>query len=240
MSEFYSNLRRRWAQVMPLRLQFNLLGYDLLTCIWLTVLWNFGSNALAEGSTVDASIFLGTFALVLIHLVVKSGHMRVSEFSDFRNGVTHGAELIRNVLTSRGFPQSASVTPDSVAIFLDRTQQCKDDYHSMDELYANRHILFVNVMVANAKHAWVAAKHSDGSSFPGFCLCGVLGIEGSGIGQITYHLPLEYMELLKKVLPASAFHDISPVPYDGHTNQMVMDRLFLLAVHHSSVGTYNK
>lgn len=102
-----------------------------------------------------------------------------------------------------------------------------DGYHTFDELYEHRCLLFCWLLVFVRQEeerpagfdleCWKSRKHSDGSSFPGWF---VAGIESPVFGQITYHLPDRMWELL----PSVEKMETAP-PFDGHTSQDVINRL---------------
>lgn len=88
-----------------------------------------------------------------------------------------------------------------------------DGYHSFDELYYHRCLLFC----AFLKHhdSWKSRLHSDGSSWPGWFVAGA-DLKGK---QITYHLPNE----MWKLCPAMTV-DRAP-EWDGHDSSQVCDRI---------------
>lgn len=99
------------------------------------------------------------------------------------------------------------------------TGQTNDGYHTFDELYRHRSVLFVALMKAFAASSWYSSKHDDGTMFDGMFICG-MNLPG---GQITYHLNVEpWWELLRNTpVPCLAF---AP-RYDGHTSDDVINRL---------------
>jgi hypothetical protein len=58
-----------------------------------------------------------------------------------------------------------------------------DGYHSFNELYHHRTILFSVICNSNKEKCWKSLKHDDGSMFEGYF---VVGIYTRG-GQFTYH-----------------------------------------------------
>lgn len=83
-----------------------------------------------------------------------------------------------------------------------------DGYHSFDELYKHRAILFAVICNQNKNKAFKSLKHADGTMFEGFF---IVGIETPN-GQFTYHYKID------------EFWDIFDVPeipfapeWDGHT-----------------------
>jgi len=99
------------------------------------------------------------------------------------------------------------------------TGQTSDGYHTFDELYEHRSILFIALMEAYHLISWYAPKHYDGSMFDGFVIVGM----DLPTGQITYHLHIDpWRELLDK-LPIAEL-DRAP-KYDGHTSEDTIDRI---------------
>lgn len=103
-----------------------------------------------------------------------------------------------------------------------------DGYHTFDELYEHRNILFC--LAANALNllehmkpfsvskgvAFWSKKHCDGSMFEGYIVVGVF-ISGS---WVTYHMKESYSKFL------SSIPELDSAPeWDGHTSQDVIKRL---------------
>lgn len=97
-----------------------------------------------------------------------------------------------------------------------------DGYHTFDELYQHRCLLFAALMKAYPVHSWRSKLHDDGTELDGWFIAGIyLPIAIPEVGQvITYHLPLEMWELLEGIPTL----DRAP-KWDGHTSQDVVDRL---------------
>ena len=92
-----------------------------------------------------------------------------------------------------------------------------DGYHTFDELYEHRHMLFLNLM--DHHESWYSRFHFDGSTMLGWFIA---GIELPGGKTITYHLPDKHLDLAARV--ATTYLDKSP-PWDGHTSNDVLQRL---------------
>ena len=96
--------------------------------------------------------------------------------------------------------------------------EVSDGYHTFDELYNHRHLLFIALMRSNPEMSWRARVHEDGSMYEGWF---VAGMELS-TGNISYHLPVEMWELLD----FSKITTMKNAPkFDGHTPNMVIERL---------------
>ena len=96
-----------------------------------------------------------------------------------------------------------------------------DGFHTFDELYEHRMILFIALSKRLRSNAmdwvWPSKIHSDGTSFDGWFILGI----GKEIGkQITYHLPISKWE------ETNFAETLDKAPeYDGHTPEDVLERL---------------
>ena len=93
-----------------------------------------------------------------------------------------------------------------------------DGYHTFDELYEHRCILFVALMKTNPKISWRANNHDDGSNYESWFVAGMQ----LPTGDISYHLPLPMWKLLDNV----GIKTSNKAPtWDGHTAADVVQRL---------------
>lgn len=91
-----------------------------------------------------------------------------------------------------------------------------DSYHTFDELYAHRILLFVSLMKCNKDVSWKSRLHSDGSSIDGWFVGGI----NLPSGCITYHLPNKFWEMVSNI------NTLEKAPeWDGHSSQDVIIRL---------------
>ena len=98
------------------------------------------------------------------------------------------------------------------------TGDTSDGYHTFNELYNHRVLLWINIVNKNISKAYLLKEHYDGWF--------LLGLE-TEFGQISYHCPNKYLELLDsaiKELPDDS-------NYDGHTSDDVVERLKKLSKH---------
>lgn len=114
-----------------------------------------------------------------------------------------------------------------------------DGYHTFEELYDHRVILFITlcrVLLRESEQAydqgmlkdlyyrngnvWRSKKHSDGSMFAGLF---IMGIRTDPNYQLTYHLPLKFWDQTD-----FAFTLKKAPEWDGHTPDDVLGRLGLL------------
>ena len=95
------------------------------------------------------------------------------------------------------------------------TGDISDGFHTFDELYHHRAILFAMICNQNDLVAWKSKKHNDGTMYDGMFIVGIK----SPFGQITYHYNLEYWDLYnveeKEFAPE----------WDGSTSKDCIDRM---------------
>lgn len=109
-----------------------------------------------------------------------------------------------------------------------------DGYHTFDELYECRNVLWVALVKAlegiqqileqvgmeidNRRVAWRSRCHSDGSAYAGWFLLGL----GTKAGeQMTFHLPDEFWSACEAFATTL---DKAP-EFDGHTTKDVLERI---------------
>lgn len=86
-------------------------------------------------------------------------------------------------------------------------KQISDGYHTFDELYYHRMVLFSIICNQNKGKAWKSRLHADGTMFDDDSF--VCGIE-TPQGHYTYHYKLDYWDMFNvKEL------DLAP-EWDGH------------------------
>lgn len=102
-----------------------------------------------------------------------------------------------------------------------------DGYHTFDELYECRHVLWVKLCeLANAYGSPTgyrvikSKKHSDGSSYEGWFL---LMIERPDGKQMSFHLPEKYWGQCDFAIAIDKAPD-----FDGHTTADVINRVLEL------------
>lgn len=96
-----------------------------------------------------------------------------------------------------------------------------DGYHTFDELYHHRAILFSVICNLHPELAWKSKQHDD-PNFPmydGMFICGIQTPEG----QATYHYDIDpYWDIFN-------VKELERAPkYDGHTPEDVINRIKLL------------
>lgn len=96
-----------------------------------------------------------------------------------------------------------------------------DGYHTFNELYHHRAVLFSLVCNMNLSIAWKSKVHHDGSMYKGMFIVGL----NTPYGQATYHYDIDpYWDYFKVYeLP------MAPV-WDGHTPEEAIQRLLKLSL----------
>jgi hypothetical protein len=100
-----------------------------------------------------------------------------------------------------------------------------DGYHTFDELYEHRIVLYIALCTFARTYAevWCSQKHSDGSEWEGWFILGIGKNKGE---QITYHIPMKYWNDVR------TFADVleEAPEFDGHTSDDVLNRIKLFSV----------
>ena len=102
--------------------------------------------------------------------------------------------------------------------------QVSDGYHTFEELYDHRCLLFMNFVLSHREVSFKTKLNDKGEAWEGWFICGM----NTRYGQITYHLPMKYWNLLS--VEEKERND----DYDGHTPKDVLYRLFSLMVEFST------
>lgn len=91
-----------------------------------------------------------------------------------------------------------------------------DGYHSFNELYHHRAVLFSVICNMNPSKAWKSKQHNDGTMYDGMFIVGI----NTPHGQATYHYDIEpYWNYF-------IVQEIETAPiWDGHTPEEALSRL---------------
>ena len=91
-----------------------------------------------------------------------------------------------------------------------------DGYHTFNELYHHRAVLFSVVVAANSGRAWKSKLHYDGTMYEGMFIVGV----DTPQGQATYHYDVEpYWDMFW-------CRELERAPeWDGHTSDDAIERI---------------
>lgn len=104
---------------------------------------------------------------------------------------------------------------------LEDTGELSDGYHTFNELYAARHILFVNLCLTLPNVAFWTHRNKEGKTMEGWF---ILGLQSSD-EQLTFHLPVEYLPYVAGEIKEVERNEL----YDGHGTDEVLERLSALA-----------
>lgn len=101
------------------------------------------------------------------------------------------------------------------------TGETSDGYHTFNELYHHRAVLF-SVIVANYKErAWKSVRHHDGTMYDGMFIVGI----DTPDGQATYHYDINpYWDMFN-----CKVREFAP-EWDGHTPAQAIERIKSLAL----------
>lgn len=92
-----------------------------------------------------------------------------------------------------------------------------DTYHTFDELYNHRMILFITILSQNKHLSWKSRLHYDGTMYDDFFIAGIT----TRYGQFTYHFHEKYWNWF-----SVGERERAP-EFDGHTSDDVMRLLSL-------------
>lgn len=118
-------------------------------------------------------------------------------------------------------------------IFQGDTVVGSDGYHTFDELYEHRYVLFIalcriavrwakaeDVGPAYERGVWRSKRHSDGTMFEDMF---IMGLGKKDLEQITYHLPMRMWD----ATDFAETLEFAPL-FDGHTPDDVIKRIIKL------------
>ena len=103
-----------------------------------------------------------------------------------------------------------------------------DGYHTFNELYHHRAVLFSVIVKAFPERAWKARQHHDGTMYEGMFIVGI----DTPYGQASYHYDIEpYWNMF-------ACRELERAPeWDGHTPAQAIERIgMLVPVRHGKWG----
>lgn len=92
-----------------------------------------------------------------------------------------------------------------------RAGEMTDGYHTLDELYHHRMVLFAALTKKYPARAWKSWKHADGTMYDDYFIVGM----ATPVGDFSYHYHKDNWDLFE--VPAM---DNAPA-FDGHTSKDV-------------------
>lgn len=93
-----------------------------------------------------------------------------------------------------------------------------DGYHTFNELYQHRNLLFIALLKHNSNTAWYSHRHADLSTYEGYFICGF----ETPLGMVTYHMSDALLPLIESLDIVK--YDTAP-KWDGHTSEDVLTRI---------------
>ena len=134
-------------------------------------------------------------------------------------GLEHAVDVFDGRIFGPMYDMWMDATKDALALLKAQepiTGETSDGYHTFNELYHHRAVLF-SVIVANYPDiAWKSKKHHDGTMYDNMFIVGI----DTPDGQATYHYDIDpYWDMFKcRVL------DKAP-EWDGHTPAQAIERI---------------
>ena len=162
---------------------------------------------------------------------------------DRLTGDFKGASMFATVEQARQYNrlrqyEDTGLTPDEIAALraeLEAAQKItgdtSDGYHTFNELYHHRALLFSVICNDRPEMAWKARKHHDGTMYDGMFIVGIQTPEGSA----TYHYDVDPYWTIFNV-PEREF---APV-WDGHTPAQAIERIGRLPALHAELDAAQK
>ena len=97
--------------------------------------------------------------------------------------------------------------------------ELSDGYHTFNELYHHRALLFATICNLMPEKAWKSKKHSDGTMFNGMFIVGI----NTKNGEATYHYDINpYWNMF-------SINELDNAPeWDGHTPEQALERIWNL------------
>jgi hypothetical protein len=128
--------------------------------------------------------------------------------------------LILNGIANIVRDKNIAPTADVIEIPNGLIGDLSDGYHTFNELYHHRAILFSVICNSMPDKAWKSKLHDTGDMFDGMFIVGIETPEG----QATYHYDIEpYWDMFK-------VKELEKAPkWDGHTPQVAIDRISKLS-----------
>jgi len=109
------------------------------------------------------------------------------------------------------------LTSNNIKITVPPGTQLTDGYHTFDELYEHRNVLFAALLSTSAG-SWKSKLHHDGTMPEGWFIAGLHITDGN---QVTYHLPIKMWSELVHV------KELERAPeWDGHSPKDCIGRLY--------------
>ena len=147
------------------------------------------------------------------------GHEKAKEVDDFvKNVFDRLAEYEDSGLSPEEVQELAKAKADGRMVVLPETGigDLSDGYHTFNELYHHRAILFSVICNEHPDISWKSKLHHDGTMFDGMFIVGINTPEG----QATYHYDINpYWDMFR-------VRELEKAPeWDGHTSEQAIERI---------------
>lgn len=146
------------------------------------------------------------------------------ELRELRHTTYYREEVVENICDAISIADPANTfrEPEDVyKLLADLIEQqpidgnTSDGYHTFNELYHHRAVLFSVIIENFAARAWKSKLHADGTMYEGMF---IVGIETPD-GQATYHYDVPYWNLFR-------CKEVDRAPeWDGHTPDQAIERI---------------
>lgn len=154
--------------------------------------------------------------------------MSVCDIKDLNNkemlNMAHECKSAANYSVSSSSLSNAQDAIDIARDHNDSVGSLSDGYHTFDELYHHRALLFASLCMTSFKScAWKSLLHDDPENNPMYPGMFIVGIE-TPEGQATYHYNIDPYWSMFKV------RELDHAPkYDGHTPNDAIERIYKFA-----------
>ena len=146
------------------------------------------------------------------------------ELRELRHSTYYSEEIVENICDAISIADPANTfrEPEDVyKLLADLIEpqpidgNASDGYHTFNELYHHRAVLFSVIVENFAARAWKSKLHADGTMYEGMF---IVGIETPD-GQATYHYDMPYWNLFR-------CKEVDRAPeWDGHTPDQAIERI---------------
>lgn len=135
--------------------------------------------------------------------------------SDYADGLV---DILRDIFTDDELIELAQAKAEGRLVVLPETGigDLSDGYHTFNELYHHRAILFSVICNEHPDISWKSKLHHDGTMFDGMFIVGINTPEG----QATYHYDINpYWDMFR-------VRELEKAPeWDGHTSEQAIERI---------------
>lgn len=128
-----------------------------------------------------------------------------------------GDERVFSMADNSGHSLSLGTLDAKKTLIMDSEnyQLISDGYHTFEELYDHRMVLFASLCNSNKDISWKSRLHHDGTMYDDYFIVGM----DTPVGQVQYHYPIGSWGHFN-------VRELENAPqWDGHTSKDVIERL---------------